>query len=349
MELQLVQNWEAFRPYFAKAVDFIKIGGGSHLLQEIDKTPDHWTNVRNRVIRNFDLYGRDVWVVGSPASKIISILLDQSVLEVGPYDPTDTFFEAMCSCYPSLLVLFGINWKEIKEADGIYHEEFNTISLDRFELLLKWPILDRYLHGVFIRMYEVGGRNDLFSAPISILSLLGEHEYALRPEPSSAKIAKPYLWFIRSLTDHNDSFYAIYDRQPTKLDFPELVSFCDFVAGSLARFYMNQFSFSLKKALYEDELTFRQKISIIGSNLDLDHPIALTGYFIKNRVVSETVLLNTDMRSVEEIAEAGAKIEIELHFALASETGHDAVHFPCGTSRLRVPERIRAGFVYQGG
>lgn len=349
MELQLVQNWEAFRPYFAKAVGFIKLGGGSHLLQEIDKTPDHWSNVRNRVVRNFSLYGRDLKIVGKPASKIISMLIDRKSLEVAPYDPTGTFFETMCSCFPSLLVLFGIDWKEVREGEAIYHEELNSISLDRFSLLLKWPILDRYLHGVFVRMYVVGGRNTLFSAPISILSLLSEHEYAMVSKPSPTETTKPYMWFIRSLTDHNDSFYAVYERQPIRLDFPELIAFCDFVAGSLAKFYMNQFSLALKKALYEDDLSFRQKLALIGSNLDLDHPIALTGYFIKNHTLKEAILANTDMRSVEEIAEAGAKIEIELHFALASETGHDAVHFPCGTSRLRVPERIGTGFVHQGG
>jgi len=351
MSIQLVENWEAFRPYFSKALEFIKLGGGSNLIQFIDQTPDHWSNVRNRVVRNFYLYGRDLWTVGEPASKIISLLIDRQHLEVGPYDPRGTFFEAMCASFPSLLVLFGINWREVEDGEGILHqnEELTGESLTKLRLLLKWPILDRYLNGVFIRMYHVWGRNSVFSAPISLLSLLYEHEFAMRKGIHDSGITKPYLWFIRSLTDKDDGLYVVYDKRPDKLNLPELTAFCDFVAGGLAKFYINSFSFALNKALREDEINFRQKLNLIGSGLDLDHPIALTGYFIKPHLVNETILLNTDMRSIEEIANAGAKIEIELHFALASETGHDAVHFPCGISRLRIPERYRTGVGNQGG
>jgi len=252
------------------------------------------------VVRNFYLYGRDLWTVGEPASKIISLLIDRQHLEVGPYDPRGTFFEAMCASFPSLLVLFGINWREVEDGEGILHqnEELTGESLTKLRLLLKWPILDRYLNGVFIRMYHVWGRNSVFSAPISLLSLLYEHEFAMRKGIHDSGITKPYLWFIRSLTDKDDGLYVVYDKRP-------------------------------------DKLNLRQKLNLIGSGLDLDHPIALTGYFIKPHLVNETILLNTDMRSIEEIANAGAKIEIELHFALASETGHDAVHFPCGISRHR--------------
>ena len=349
MELQLVKNWEAFRPYFAHAVDFIKSNGCSPFLCFADETMDQWSRIKHRMVRGFDLYGKECRIVGEPASKIITILVDCKSFEVASYDPTGTFFETICSLHPSILVLFGINWREIKEGEGIYHQELEDASLGRFDLLLKWPIMDRYLHGVFIRSHKVWGRNAIFSAPISILSLLWAHEHAMEPETGPTEPYMPWLWLVRSLTDHNDSLYAVYDNHPIPLHFPELVSFCDFVAGSLARHYINYLSFVLKRALCDDDIPFKKKLSLIGSNLDLDHPVSLTGYFIKPVMVKDDVLINTDMRSVEEIAQAGAKIDVELHFAVASETGHDAVHFPCGTSRLRVPERVSAGFVYQGG